>query len=162
MKTGAVDKKKSEKLSAAKLGGYSLMGLGLLNILNFYSPIPIPTVGFVAILIGLILGGLGALLAFWDRIPWAMLFSSKDTAIALEPKVKIDPMLPVAILSLAKENKGRLSVAKVAMGLSVDLTMAELGLMACVDKGQARLEWDEEKSITTYLFDEFASGPGGA
>ncbi len=68
---------------------------------------------------------------------------------------KIDPLLPVRILKLAREKKGILSVADVAMGLEVPLDHAEAGLAECVRAGNALPDYDIGRAHAVYRFPEF-------
>jgi hypothetical protein len=69
----------------------------------------------------------------------------------------IDPLLPVRILKLAKEQEGILSVAQVAMELNVPLDQAEAGLTECVRAGNAIPDYDIARAHALYRFPEFAA-----
>lgn len=71
------------------------------------------------------------------------------------PRVVIDPLLPVRILRLAREHKGILTVAEVAMNLSVPLDQAEAGLSECVRAGNAMPDYDIARAHALYRFPEF-------
>jgi hypothetical protein len=71
------------------------------------------------------------------------------------PRVVIDPLLPVRILRLAREHRGILTVAEVAMGLSVPLDQAEAGLSECVRAGNAMPDYDIPRAHALYRFPEF-------
>jgi hypothetical protein len=72
-----------------------------------------------------------------------------------EPVV-IDPLLPVRILRLAREQGGVLTVAQVAMELTVPLDHAEAGLNECVRAGNAIPDYDIPRAHALYRFPEFA------
>ncbi|MGQ9630628.1 MAG: hypothetical protein ACUVXI_09995 [bacterium] len=139
-----------------RIVGYLLVSLGVLNIINFYSPVPIPTVGVVAFVAGAILVGCGVYLINWSDFDWIDLLKRRKGK-SEKPQVKIDPMLPVRILKLAKEQGGILTVSTVAMELNVPLDHAEEGLEVCVGKGSAIPDFDLSRgqAITFYRFPEF-------
>jgi len=70
--------------------------------------------------------------------------------------VVIDPLLPVRILKLAREMGGTLTVAQVAMELTVPLDHAEAGLNECVRAGNAIPDYDIPRAHALYRFPEFA------
>jgi len=70
--------------------------------------------------------------------------------------VVIDPLLPVRILKLARELGGTLTVAQVAMELTVPLDHAEAGLNECVRAGNAIPDYDIPRAHALYRFPEFA------
>lgn len=70
-------------------------------------------------------------------------------------RVLIDPLLPVRILRLAKAHQGILTVALVAMELSVPLDQAEAGLSECVRAGNALPDYDIAHAHALYRFPEF-------
>jgi hypothetical protein len=70
--------------------------------------------------------------------------------------VIIDPLLPVRILRLAREQGGTLTVAQVAMELTVPLDHAEAGLNECVRAGNAIPDYDIPRAHALYRFPEFA------
>jgi hypothetical protein len=72
-----------------------------------------------------------------------------------EPVI-IDPLLPVRILKLAREQGGTLTVAQVAMELTVPLDHAEAGLNECVRAGNAIPDYDIPRAHAFYRFPEFA------
>ncbi len=140
-----------------------LIALGALNILNFWSPRPIPTVGLSAFIIGGLLIGAGFLLrANRDeagRIQWGRLKSlfapSPTRPAGTGAKRDIDPMLAVRTLRLASEKGGRLTVAQASMELNVPIDSAEAALDECAAKGGAFIDVDEKTGIATYRFPEF-------
>jgi len=78
-------------------------------------------------------------------------------------RVIIDPLLPVRILRLARAHRGVLTVALVAMELSVPLEQAEAGLSECVRAGNALPDYDIAHAHATYRFPEFIeSGDDGS
>lgn len=68
----------------------------------------------------------------------------------------IDPLLPVRILKLAREHKGILTVAQVAISLDVPLDQAEAGLSECVRAGNATPDYDIPRAHAFYRFPEFS------
>lgn len=138
--------------------GWSLVAVGALSILDFFSPVPIPTIGGVAILSGAILvaGGLGLVYlrgGGWKRLAGAV--SGGRLPGGSEASRPLDPLVPVSILRLAREKGGVLSVSTVAMELGLPLDVAEAGLDECARRGAAASEYDEAKSTTVYRFPEF-------
>ncbi len=131
---------------------------GILSILDFFSPIPIPTTFGVAIVSGIIFIGIGSLMLFKDRIPWGKLATGAAKVLVkpqpLPEPVHFDPLLPVNILKLAKENKGILTLSMVAMELNTPLDQAEAGLNECIKFGHAVADFDMKKEITIYSFHE--------
>ena len=99
-------------------------------------------------------GGAGAsLLASQAGGPWSV---RPSNAPAPAPRTIIDPLLPVRILKLAREHKGTLTVAEVAIGLNVPLDQAEAGLSECVRAGNAIPDYDIARAHALYRFPEFA------
>jgi hypothetical protein len=70
----------------------------------------------------------------------------------------MDRLLPVRILKLAREQRGVLSVAQVAMELNVPLDQAQAGLDECVRAGNAFPDYDLARGHALYRFPEFV-GP---
>jgi hypothetical protein len=70
----------------------------------------------------------------------------------------LDRLLPVRILKLAREKRGVLTVAQVAMELNVPLDQAQAGLDECVRAGNAFPDFDMARGHALYRFPEFA-GP---
>ena len=70
--------------------------------------------------------------------------------------VLLDPLLPVRILKLAREEHGTLTVAEVAMELNVPLEQAQAGLDECVRAGNALPDYDMIRGLSVYRFPEFA------
>ncbi len=78
------------------------------------------------------------------------------------PRVVIDPLLPVRILRLAKDHGGILTVAEVAMSLSIPLDQSEAGLAECVRAGNALPDFDIARGHAYYRFPEFITDDDGA
>jgi hypothetical protein len=148
--------------------GYVLTGLGILSIVDFFSPIPIPTVGASAFISGSILVGAGLFALYYRKVDWQGLFRriAGRPRIGSEPASRppIDPLVPVSILKLARDRGGILTVAMASMALEISLDIAEAGMEECVKKGMATPEYDEDRSTVTYRFPEFLPPPepGGA
>lgn len=139
--------------------------LGALNVVNFWAPRPIPTVGPSAIMVGLLCLAAGLYLRAdrdasgrirWDRLK--ALLSSR-AAKGTGRKSSVDPLLAVRTLRLASARGGRLTVAQTAMELDVPIDQAEGALDECVSKGSAFIEVDEPKGIVSYRFPEFLNDP---
>ena len=145
-----------------KVLGYVLTGLGALSILDFFSPVPIPTTGVTAFVTGglLIAGGLYVL--YLRDLDWKGLLRRTVSRQPVADAAKLpplDPLVPVAILRLAQAKGGVLTVSAVAMALSVPMDVAERGLDECAQRGAATAEYDEAKSTVTYRFPEFLPPP---
>jgi hypothetical protein len=69
--------------------------------------------------------------------------------------VLMDPLLPVRILKLARQQHGVLTVAQVAMELNVPLDQAQAGLDECVRAGNALPDYDIPRGHALYRFPEF-------
>jgi hypothetical protein len=140
-----------------------LIALGALNILNFWSPRPIPTVGLSAFIVGGTLLVAGFLLRAGrdetGRIQWGRLKSLLKANSAAKGKPGAassrDPMLAVRALRLASERGGKLTVAQTAMELNVPIDSAEAALDECAAKGSAFIDVDAETGIAAYRFPEF-------
>ncbi len=137
--------------------GYGLVAFGVLSIIDFFSPIPIPTTGMSAILSGtlFIIGGAyflsgGGWLAYLRR--WA---ATRDKSPSRTKPQLADPLLPVEILRLASNRRGELTVSTVAMELNVPLDQAAAGLDECVRRGNALVDYDMDRLHATYRFPEF-------
>lgn len=145
-----------------KVFGIGSILVGIVNILNFYSPIPIPTVGLSAFIVGGIFIASGLLILNTGpgssgrlRVPLSKLFRSLAS-----PKKKLDPLLPVRVLKLASERSGELTVSAVAMALNITLEDAQAALDDLMGKGAATAEVELSTGVTTYSFPEFISSPG--
>lgn len=138
--------------------------LGILNIANFWTPRPIPTVGPSAFILGFLLIGTGLFLrAERDssgRIRWGALKAlfRKNKEKEKSESEPMDPLLPVKALKTASERGGQISIAQLAMELNVSLETAEKALDTCVRKGSAYIEIDQNTGIAVYCFPEFMKG----
>jgi hypothetical protein len=148
--------------------GNILIALGALNILNFWAPRPIPTVGLSAFIVGGLLCGLGFFLRAerdaTGKIQWGRLNSLLTANAKAREKVggapddrtgERDPMLAVRTLRLASQRGGKLTVAQTAMELDVPIDSAEAALDECAAKGSAFIDVDRETGIASYHFPEF-------
>ncbi|HCM25275.1 MAG: hypothetical protein A2Z99_04845 [Treponema sp. GWB1_62_6] len=159
--------------------GNFLIAIGALNIINFWAPRPIPTVGLSAFIVGGLLIASGFLLKAprdgtgrirWDSLATIFKASSsksgppvgkiKPVAKSNDESAWIDPLLAVRVLRLAAEHGGRLSVAQTAMELDVSLDAAESALDECSRKGGAYMETDAKTGIPCYRFPEFEAADG--
>jgi hypothetical protein len=138
--------------------GYILLGFGVLSVIDFFSPIPIPTTflgafftGGIAIVAGAWLLTGGGWLAYLKR--WA---ATRNAGSIQQPgRVRFDPLLPVEILRLAREHEGILTVSNVAIGLNVPLDQANAALEECVRQGNAFPDYDIDRQHAVYRFPEF-------
>ncbi len=89
------------------------------------------------------------------RLPGSHGASRRSTWRPGREPVTIDPLLPVRILKLAREHGGMLTVAQVAMELTVPLDQAQAGLNECVRAGNAIPDYDIPRSHALYRFPEF-------
>jgi hypothetical protein len=135
-----------------KVLGWILVVLGALSVVDFFSPVPIPSVGAAALISGgvVLVAGLGVLRL--GGLNWKALLSRGSRS---RTKIAIDPLLPVSILKLARERGGELTVSAVAIALSVSLDQAEVGLEECVRRGAATADYDEAHAVVLYRFPEF-------
>ncbi len=139
--------------------GYSLLAAGALAALVGASPIfPVFTEAFIA---GGVLAGAGLwvlagpeLRALIGRLVSLRLGAGGKHRRPVS-HVVMDPLLPVRILKLARENHGLLTVAEVAMGLNVPIDQAEAGLSECVRTGHAVPDYDGLGATARYRFAEF-------
>ena len=138
--------------------GYLLLSFGILSVIDFFSPIPIPTTflgafvtGGIAIAAGAWLLTGGGWLAYLKR--WA---ATREAGSARQShRLPFNPLLPVEILRLARENDGILTVSKVAIALNVPLDQAAAALEECVRKGNAMPDYDIDGQTALYRFPEF-------
>jgi hypothetical protein len=138
--------------------GYGLVGFGVLSIIDFFSPIPIPTTFLGAFVTGAVAIGAGAWLltgggwlAYLKR--WA---ATRDRGPARKPEaVRFPPLLPVEILRLARERGGLLTVSEVSIELNVPLDQAGAALEECVRRGNAFPDYDIDRQHALYRFPEF-------
>jgi hypothetical protein len=142
-----------------KIIGNIFIVFGILNIINFWAPRPIPTVGLSAILVGAFFIISGMILRIPDtsgKIRWDRLIRSKNsTKNEKKEKITFDPLLSVRVLKLASQKKGRLTVAQTAISLEIPIDQAEASLDDCVTRGIARIEIDPATGLTYYYFSEF-------
>jgi hypothetical protein len=144
--------------------GNVLIVLGALNILDFASPRPIPTVGPSAFIVGGVLIGFGFFLRAerdasgkiqWGRLKTLLNANAGTAKKKTEDGQARDPMLAVRTLRLASERGGKLTVAQAAMELDVPIDSAEAALDECTSKGSAFIDVDRETGIASYHFPEF-------
>ncbi|MBN1412528.1 MAG: hypothetical protein JW969_16895 [Spirochaetales bacterium] len=147
------DGKNKKPFSWSRLLGYGLVALGLLSIVNFFSPIPIPTIGITAIISGVIFTIGGALMITTDKSFWAGIISRNRKRL-FQQKINIDPLIPVKILKLSKDHNGILTASEVAIKLNVPLPIAEAGLDECVRFGHAMVDFDMKRELKYYKFPE--------
>ncbi len=154
------EKKKKNKppVRISRVVGYGLLILGGLSIIDFFSPIPVPTVGVSALVTGVLLVAAGAFALIPDKKGWLskMRFWLR---IRTRPAEEIDPMIAVRVLKLAREHRGVLTVSAVAVGLNIPLDKAQAGLDECVRGGQAAADFDMAREIKYYRFQEFLPPP---
>jgi len=156
--------------------GNLLIFFGVLNLIDFMSPRPIPTVGFSAIIGGIFFIFVGLYLRSntqgGSKFPWTSLGrllgnqgktsqdrqagGTADGGAAGKPE---DPLLSVRVLRLASEKKGRLTIAQTAIALNVPLDQVEGALDGCAKKGSAYMEVNPQTGVTTYCFPEFLETP---
>ena len=149
-------------MTVRKITGAVFIGVGALNILNFWAPAPIPTAGPLAFLIGALFIGTGLFIRAprdgsgrveWHRLGALLGPGKSDSPIGpgsraerrTETTRPVDPKLPVRVLRLAAESGGVLSISQAAMGLDVPLDDAQAALDECAMKGTAYIQVDEEK-----------------
>ncbi len=146
-------------MNIRKIAGIGCIAFGAMNILNFWAPVPIPTVGFSAFIVGAVFIGLGLFIQMprgasgrieWDRL--AGLFRLGGTSGGTPT---VDPLLSVRALRLAAESKGELTVSQTAMKLNVPIDDAQAALDECARKGTAYIEVDGETGLARYCFPEF-------
>jgi hypothetical protein len=152
------EKKNKQPVRVSRVIGYGLLILGGLSVINFFSPIPIPTVGISALVSGFLFMAAGAVVLIPDK---RGLLSRIRVLLRMQsrPAAAIDPLLPVRILKLAREHHGVLTVSTVAVELNIPLGKAQAGLDECVRSGQASADFDMEKEIKCFTFQEFLPPP---
>ncbi len=144
-----------------KIAGIVCIAFGALNIVDFMAPMPVPTVGLGAFIVGVAFIGLGLFLrlsggasASQDgaRLEWTpkSVQAARDAAHGAT-----DPLLPTRALRLASESKGVLTVSQTAMKLNVTLDEATAALDECALKGAAYISVDDSTGISSYCFPEF-------
>ena len=141
-----------------RIFGYILVGFGILSIVDFFSPIPIPTTFLGAF----ITGGIAIVLGAWllSGGGWlARMSRPAGTPGPREPRqvdrVAFDPLLPVQILRLAAKREGILTASTVATELNVPLDQASAALEECVRQGSAFQYYDIGRQHAMYRFPEF-------
>jgi len=156
-------KTERKKGRVGRVVGYVLAGFGILSIVDFFSPIPVPTVGLSAFISGGILVAAGLYFIYLRDVDWKSflrrVISRKEPERVEKPAAPVDPHVPVEILKLARERGGVLTVTTVAMELDVPLPVAEAGLEECVQRGVATPEYDDARRAVTYRFPEFLPPP---
>jgi hypothetical protein len=143
----------ADKDKIKRIFGYVFLGLSGASLFVGFSP-AFPIIGpaflmsgiFAATGIGLLAGKEIRTLAGRAR---AALASGKG------PRVSIDPILPVKVLSLAKERSGTLTVSEVAISLKVPIEQAEAALDSCLRSGAAIQDYEVTQGYTVYRFPEF-------
>lgn len=138
--------------------GYALAIFGALSILDFFSPIPIPTTGAVAVVSGAIAIAAGFYFLYLSQVDWVSLLKrsvSRRERERAAQEAGIDPLVPVEILRIASEKAGLLTVSVAAMELNMPLSVVEAGLRECVRRGAAHEDFDEVRSTVVYRFPEF-------
>jgi len=139
-----------------RIAGIACIAFGALNILNFMAPMPVPTVGLGAFIVGVAFIGLGLYL----RLSGGDSGSADGARIGRTPGSSLaaggdDPLLSVRALRLASESKGVLTVSQTAMKLNVSLDEATAALDECALKGAAYISVDDSTGISSYCFPEF-------
>jgi hypothetical protein len=141
-----------------RIFGYILVGFGILSIIDFFSPIPIPTTFLGAFFTGTIAIVLGA----WLLTGGGWLARMSRSAATRGPlgsrqsgRVAFDPQLPVEILRLAAKHGGILTQSTVATELNVPLDQASAALEECVRQGSAFHYFDIGRQHPMYRFPEF-------
>ncbi len=158
-------------MSVRRFFSYASLAIGAVNILNFWAPRPIPTIGPSAFIIGGIFIVFGLILRSDpnSRINWkglAGLISRKASLdksgrplspgeTAARTNGPQDRLLPVRVLKLASENGGHLTIAQTAIELSVPLDEAEKALDECAAKGAAYIDIEPSNGLAIYRFPEY-------
>lgn len=143
------------------LGNVSI-AFGVLNLLNFYSPKPLPTVGISAFLFGALFIAIGVFVKRKRtaeeglRVDDAASFLKKLRKSSKNAEQNTDPLTAVRVLRLASEKKGRLTIAQTAMELNIPLESAEKALDECASRGGAYIDIDPSTGIASYRFPEFS------
>jgi hypothetical protein len=148
--------KTRKPIKVSRIVGYGLFIFGVLNIVDMISPIPIPTVGISAIVAGILFMGTGMFLLIPDKGKWLSVIRGilQKRPEPRRQKAIIDPLLPVKILKLAQKYNGILTLSKVAVELNIPLGEAEAGLDECVRYGHATADYDMNKELKFYRFQE--------
>ena len=137
--------------------GYSALAMGAVSTFVFLSPIfPIGVEAFVV-------GGIFFAAGAWAlRAPELRRTFRRFSATVTAPRVTIDPMVPVKILSLARAHGGMLTISSVAIELNVPIDQAREGLAICVREGNATEDFDFSRGYSIFRFPEFTTPPGRA
>jgi hypothetical protein len=146
------------------IAGTGCIVIGVLSILNFWAPVPVPTVGASAFISGGLFILLGLFLRMprdgsgrieWGRLAGLLRASGGGKEAKASPPRIADPLLTVKVLRLASESQGRLSVSQVAIRLNVPLDAAQAALDECALKGVAYIDVNDDTGISSYCFPEF-------
>jgi len=153
-KTPAKTHRTGKPIRVSRIVGYGFLVFGILSIIDFFSPIPIPTAGESAILTGLFCSALGGFLLIPDKL---VRFRRLTTLWGRRSQSRppLNPLVPVKILKLAREHGGVLTLSETAVELTLSLAQAEAGLDECVRSGLASADFDMEREIKFYRFPEF-------
>ncbi|MFA6507914.1 MAG: hypothetical protein WCT14_17560 [Treponemataceae bacterium] len=148
-------------MDVRRLLGNILIAFGGLNILNFYAPRPIPTVGISAFIVGGLFITIGIVVRRKKNGSESIGFDSvkslfKKSRNKEAEKKNTDPLMAVRVLRLAAEKGGKLSVAQTAMELNIPLDTAEKALDECASKGGAYIDINSSTGIASYQFPEFS------
>lgn len=145
-----------------RLIGNALIALGAVQLLNFYSPRPIPTFGLSAFIFGGLFIGAGLFIRAGrtgaGNAPASRRLFAGGNATD-KRKAAADPLLAVRVLRLAADKRGSLTVSIAAMELDVPLDAAEAALDECAAKGSAYIDVDPASGIASYRFPEFLPPP---
>jgi hypothetical protein len=133
----------------SKAAGYACFIFGILNLADLFSPIRTPA----AVFIGSISIACAVFLLIPGKKAWFRKIREQWKKTAPKKQLR-DPLLPVKILRLAKAHKGILTLSQVAMELNITLDDAEAGLDECVRSGLAMADFDMEKEVKYYRFQE--------
>jgi hypothetical protein len=140
--------------------GYAIFAVGVAAIVVGASPL------FPVVVEAFVVGGMLIGTALWilagPELRASLRKAAKVTSTTRRParrppapRTIIDPLLPVRILKLAREHRGMLTVAEVAISLDVPLDQAEAGLSECVRAGNAIPDYDIAHNHALYRFPEF-------
>jgi hypothetical protein len=145
--------------------GWGLVALGAVSL--FVGASPIFPVGIEAFLLGGALFVSGAWVLAGKELRATILKGLRAWRDSRRPgrghvaqraagaAILTDPLLPVRILKLAREQHGTLTVSQVAIGLNVPLDQAQAGLDECVRAGNAFPDYDIPRGVSLYRFPEF-------
>jgi hypothetical protein len=153
------NKKNKKPVRVGRIAGYALLIIGCVSVIDFFSPIPIPTIGASALITGFLLITAGVFALIPDKKALALKFRGLFVSHSRPAPPPIDPLIPVRILKLARDHQGVLTVSTVAVGLNIPLETAETGLDVCVHSGQAAADFDMTREVKVYRFPEFLPPP---